>query len=379
MNIALVCESISGRNGWAAYTRSLARSLRLHGHVVNIVCAAGDTATAGVSILPPPLSILTNPWKNLLSALALRRYFQGHLHDIIHFTVEPYAMTVPFLPKSVREKTILTIHGSYGIRPLHLPWPWRLIAGSYYRRIARFITVSHYTMERVAGELGSWYGPAAAAAFSERTHVIENGIELTQDIHQAAQHSAQRQILLVGGIKPRKGILEALEACALYRSAPGSSPFMLSIVGEGTKEDSYVQTVRARICEHKLEDCVTLLGSVSEERLADLYRSADLYLMPSLTTIDTFEGFGLVYLEAAAHGIPSIGPNESGAEEAISEGVSGYRVDPHNAAMIAERMHWVLDEHRIDPKACRKWAEQHGAQKMTEETEKIYELIHSPQ
>jgi len=379
VNIALVCESISGRNGWAAYTRSLARSLRSRGHTVDVICALKDGTKDCASILPPPLSILTNPWKNLLAALALRRHFREHSYDVIHFTVEPYAMTVPFLPKSVTEKTVLTIHGSYGIRPLHLAWPRRLIAGSYYRRIARFITVSHYTMGRVAGELGSWYGPAAAAAFSERTHVIENGIELTQDTHQTAQPSARRQILLVGGIKPRKGILEALEACAIYRSTPGSSPFTLSIVGEGTKEDSYVQTVRARIREHKLEDCVTLLGSVSEERLAGLYRSADLYLMPALTTVDTFEGFGLVYLEAAAHGIPSIGPNESGAEEAISEGVSGYRIDPHNAAMIAERMRWVLDEHRIDPKACRKWAEQHDARKMTEETEKIYELIHSPQ
>lgn len=88
-----------------------------------------------------------------------------------------------------------------------------------------------------------------------------------------------------------------------------------------------------------------------------------------------FEGFGLVFLEANAHGIPVIGSRDSGCAEAIDEGKSGYVVDAFDQKMIVERMHWVLDEKRIDRAECRRWAEFHSISKQVDQIEMCYRSV----
>jgi len=58
----------------------------------------------------------------------------------------------------------------------------------------------------------------------------------------------------------------------------------------------------------------------------ELYKNADLLLVPSYTNKTSFEGFGLVYIEANAYGVPVIGPNTSGAAEAIKDGAYDYLI-----------------------------------------------------
>jgi len=119
------------------------------------------------------------------------------------------------------------------------------------------------------------------------------------------------------------------------------------------------------------------LGRVNDQTLENLYKQADVFLMPSLTTEDTFEGFGLVYIEANAHGVPVIGPDRSGSTEAIANGKSGYTVDVRDPAAIADALHKILDEHTISPDGCRKWAEQHSAEHMANATYDVYQRVAS--
>jgi glycosyltransferase involved in cell wall biosynthesis len=58
--------------------------------------------------------------------------------------------------------------------------------------------------------------------------------------------------------------------------------------------------------------------------------------------------------------------------EAIVEGKTGFRVDPSDAEQIAERMHWILDEGRIDVRECREWAVEHDIDEKVLEIEKVY-------
>jgi len=373
MRILLICEHTKGTDGWSAYTRLLAEGLEKKEHEVHCCRSGKEQGELLYAILPKPLRLLTNPLIRLPAARKLKKICEKVQPDVIHITVEPYAMMIPFLPKNIADRTILTVHGSYGVRPFFQKRS-RWGARRYYRHIAQFITVSNYTKERVL-EVLSEHDAQAAQHFSRHSHVIHNGIRLPHSIHRRSNETIT-DILLIGAVKPRKGVLEAIEACAEYRKEHKQT-LRLSIIGTYRKEDPYIKQIRKRTEELHLAGHVELLGHASEEQLNALLERADLFLMPALTTPDTFEGFGLVYLEASARGIPCIGPNESGAKEAISEGVSGYHVDPKNPKQIAQCMHRILDEKRINPQDCRKWAEDHCFKKRLPEIERVYSLVHS--
>lgn len=361
MNILLLCNGTDGTDGWSTYSLNLQNALKENGHVVHTM-QLGD-----------PIRFLTNPLVPLLSAYKAKKTLQEYVPDIVHITVEPYAMILPFLNKAVAARTLLTIHGSYGVRPL-LHMKSRMHAKYYYQYCGACIAVSNYTKERVAEELAKLYGESFREQFLQKTHVIHNSIVVPNQKEQSREN-ATKHIICVGGVKPRKGILEALDACNAYRNT-SDTPFHFTIIGS-YKDDAYTKHVLKKVHDLNLQNYVTLAGKVSADRLRQYYEHADLYLMPAKTTRDTFEGFGLVYLEANAYGIPCIGPDDSGAAEAIQEGVSGFTVDPKDAERIARRMHQILDKGGIQAKKCREWAKEHDQKGMYKNIESIYAMLHS--
>src|SRR5262249_38146012 len=82
--------------------------------------------------------------------------------------------------------------------------------------------------------------------------------------------------------------------------------------------------------ESGIADCVVFAGQVPDAELPDYFALADVFAMPS-----TGEGFGIVFLEAAASGLPVIGGNRDGSVDALAEGRIGRLVDPHCPEEIA--------------------------------------------
>jgi len=367
VRILLISESFGSPGGWATYAKNLAAGLKQQGHNVMIYSAE----SAGVfPALPSPIQTLSHPFRTLVRSWRLRSALQKFPPDVIHITTEPYALLTALWPRALLKRTVMTIHGSYGVRLLQR-WTSRHMLKRAFANLPAFITVSAYTKKRVGEELSRRTTAGLAQKFLTNAQVIYNAIEKPQSTAQKTKGPQElRQILLIGPVKPRKGVLEAVEACALYRQKYGT-PFVLRIIG--TKEDSpYTQRVQQRMRELRLQDCIRFEGVLSAEKLTEAYGTADLLLLPTRTTENTFEGFGLVYIEAASYGVPSIGPDDSGAAEAVDEGRSGYRVHPTDATAIAERMHWILDEHRISPETCRAWAERFSIQNMTKAMDNLY-------
>ena len=344
MRILLVCQKTDRTDGWATYTNTLQQVLLNEGHDVQI-CSE--------SILGSPLACMSRPWTNLMHAKAITKMCKQWNPDVIHYTVEPYALSASFLPKKWKERTVLTVHGNYGVRLLNF-WLSYWLAKRMYQSIQRFITVSSYTKNIVLALLEEKKLPS----IQEKTHVVVNSVPLPE-WNQKDGKKSEHSILFVGSIKGSKGIMEAVDACAEYAKRT-KTPFKFSLAGKYDENDPYVQKVKNRIQEFGLEKNISLLGRVSDEELNNLYESAGLFMMLSHTTHDTFEGFGLVYLEANARGVPVIGPNTSGAAEAIADGESGYQVDVHDPNQVAAAMHRILDEKRISPMQCRAWAEKHS-------------------
>src|SRR5690606_39273150 len=99
---------------------------------------------------------------------------------------------------------------------------------------------------------------------------------------------------------------------------------------------------------------VRFLGFVPDADLPDLYRLADLYVMPS-----TDEGFGIVYLEAAACGLRVVGGKGGGTADAIPDGRVGVIVDPADLASLAAAIEQELAKGKADTAAVEPYRRSH--------------------
>ena len=136
-------------------------------------------------------------------------------------------------------------------------------------------------------------------------------------------------LLAVGSIVPRKGY--DLLIAALGKIA--DLPWRLVIAADPGRSPETARALEAQIAALQLTDRVELAGVVSDERLAELYGNADLFVLPS-----RYEGFGMAYTEAIAHGVPVIGTTAGAIPEAVPAG-AGVLV----AARQCRRAHLGVD------------------------------------
>lgn len=364
MKILLVCEHLGETDGWSRYTKNVQNGLTDTGHEVQVVSTPE---------LPKPLRCAHNPFVLPSAAKVLRDTIEENQPDVVHITVEPYAMLVPLLPQKMQQNIVLTIHGSYGIRPLQ-KWPMNWFAKKYYHQISQFVSVSRYTKTVVGDALEKYSSTAAAAQFLQSCTVVQTGIVMPKGYKKRTKR--QKQLVHVGGVKPRKGVLELVRACAAYRNAY-KTDFRCTIVGNTHEGSAYTRAVKQKIANLNLQKHIVFSGQVSDEKLHGIYTEADAFVMPSRTNSNTFEGYGLVFIEANAYGVPCIGPDTSGAAEAIVDGKTGYHVNIEQPKDIAEKIHWIVDEKRIGAEDCKKWAAQHTVENMIKRLEKVYELLQS--
>ncbi|MFO7724655.1 MAG: glycosyltransferase family 4 protein [Oceanipulchritudo sp.] len=147
------------------------------------------------------------------------------------------------------------------------------------------------------------------------------------------------EILQVGRISPRKGQLHLLETIARL---PGTRrrQIHLRIIGPAGKA-AYAGLVARRA--GNLDCRVSLEGSVSDEALREMYRTARLLVMPSQPFRRSVEGLGLALLEAGHFGCPVIASGIGGIPEAMLPGESGYLVPPQDRGALAEAIIRVMD------------------------------------
>ena len=134
-------------------------------------------------------------------------------------------------------------------------------------------------------------------------------------------------VLAVGRMYPRKRFVDLLHAAARLRTDFPAA--RVRVVGKGPDWDG---VVRLRD-ELRLAETVTLLGDVTRDQLAAEYVSADCFCLPSVQ-----EGFGIVFLEAMAAGLPVVACRAAAVPEVVADGVSGVLVPPRDPAALARAL-----------------------------------------
>jgi len=215
-----------------------------------------------------------------------------------------------------RQATAVTDHGLTGGN-------W---GGLLLKLFDVFLTVSAFSARELA-------------APTERTRVIYGGADPARYFSDA---SVQREgVLFVGRLTPHKGIDRLLAAM------PMGVP--LTVVGSTghdprLPERDYPALIRRLARGHD----VRFLGAVDDDALPGLYRSASVFVLPSVA--HTFYGrpvrvselLGLSVIEAMASGTPVVASGLGGLPEVVDDGVTGYLVPPGDARALRDRLEQLL-------------------------------------
>lgn len=149
------------------------------------------------------------------------------------------------------------------------------------------------------------------------------------------------QLVTLCRLEPRKGVDRLIEAVGQLRlKYPG---LKLHIAGDGAD--------RTRL-EHLAEqtgvaDAILFHGRVSDADKAALFQIADVFAMPARREGNSVEGFGIVYLEAAWYGVPSLAGIEGGAADAVIDGKTGLLCDGADITSVAAALDQLLGDHEL--------------------------------
>ncbi len=330
MRVAMLSPAPVKTYGWGRYTRDLVKALAAFGAEITLITSADAPPQADLpvaayhrilpSLTPPPrLSSL----RLLASIPAVRRLSAGC--DVIHALAEPYALACSF-----SRRVFVTAHGTYVARTIARP-----VVGRLYRRVYRqatIICVSGYTQRAVQ-----------AALPGLQTVLIPNGVDAARYQRPPAGLPEKHgpTILAVGQVKARKGFHVLAQAMRQIRAAvPGAQAVFIGDMTDG----AYRALIQAQLDADGLADSVRWLGRVPDETLLGWYHTADVFALPALDIGGKFEGFGLVYLEASAAGLPVVGTRDCGAEDAVRDGETGFLVPQNDPAATADILIRLLND-----------------------------------
>jgi glycosyltransferase involved in cell wall biosynthesis len=161
-------------------------------------------------------------------------------------------------------------------------------------------------------------------------------------------------LLFVGQLRPRKGPRVLIEALPTIRERQPHARAIL--VGP---DHDHVAELRELAESLHLVNPVDFVGTVSDEELPSYYAAADVFVFPTVTTI---ECLGLTFVQAMFAGTPVVATRIAGAPEVIQDGEHGFLVEPGNAEALAERVLHVLELPPNAREAVRRQARERAAE-----------------
>jgi len=150
------------------------------------------------------------------------------------------------------------------------------------------------------------------------------------EIRRRASRQGPLRVVFLGSITRRKQPHLILEACA--KLPPGL--LEVAIIGGQDAEPGYARRVRRMVSGLAGRTAVTLEGALELNSLVGVLRMQDILVVPS-----TYEGFGIVYNEGMAMGLPAIGAKRGAAHETIRHGENGFLIEPGDAGALSEHLH----------------------------------------
>jgi glycosyltransferase involved in cell wall biosynthesis len=152
----------------------------------------------------------------------------------------------------------------------------------------------------------------------------------------AAQGSSDGIVRLVsvGAVVPRKGFDVLVEAL----SKIADLPWRLSIAGDLSRDGAAAAQLHAAIRQHGLGGRVDVLGTLPADRIDPFYAGADVFVLAS-----RFEGYGMAFAEAMAHGLPIVGTTAGAIPDTVPPD-AGILVEPNDVKALARALKLMIEK-----------------------------------
>lgn len=347
MNILmLTSEFAPATGGIGTYAREIAAAATHLGAEVTVV--APDYAqdnTADDLAYPFPIHRFPgglHSMRDLPSKIALaRRYIGGGEYDIVHAADWPFFIPLALARGRTRARLLMTVHGTeinetqtamkrLAIRTAGVFGPRTEVAAN--SRYTRDLFCSRFTID--AGNIQAiplgvsnfWFGPTS------RRDQIRKDYNLSSD---------RIVMVTVARLTRRKG--HHLTLAALVRLPDDLRQRITWLVIGPNGEADYVSELQQTIAG---TDCdIRLLGPMPNEKIRDIYAASDFFCLTGLPeSSGRVEGFGLVYLEAGAAGLPSIATHVGGVPDAVLADESGLLTPPDVGAVAESIAEMIVDQ-----------------------------------
>jgi phosphatidyl-myo-inositol dimannoside synthase len=345
MKILLTARGAGAAGGSGRNVGNMMRALSLAGHQVSFVSADNTF---------------------FRTMVALRRAAKGV--DIVQaIDINPVGVAAYISTRLTRTKLVIVCQAAYAVAPLHSK-KWASVARFVYRHADGVIAGSSFVAEEIQKEVTGL-----------KVAIIDPGINMAQFSDVDDERALTEPLIIgVGSIKARKGYDVAVRAVAIIAKHIPNVHYV--IIGSQNHEPRYVESLKILTRELGIERNIEFRTNVSDAELKMLYGQAALFMLPSVNFGFHFEGFGMVFLEAAAYGIPSIGTEGNGIAGAVENCKTGFLVpqrDPEATAAAAEKI--LTDPalaHRMRVRA-KAFAQEHDLQHIAGLYEQFYNEMHS--
>lgn len=174
----------------------------------------------------------------------------------------------------------------------------------------------------------------------------EENIKAFKELHGL---TGRKILLSVGRLTTRKGLREFVEH-ALPTIVQAQPDTMLVVIGEAPKNSlgagiQTVESIQAQAAKSGVAEHIKFLGVITDKTLlATAYEAADVHVFPVRHIPDDPEGFGMVAIEAAAHGLQTVAFATGGIVDAVRHGESGYLVGNNNYTELSSRVIELLNK-----------------------------------
>ena len=331
MKICLIAKNLEIRDGWGSYARSLVLGLLKNNIEVEVLIAydqpESDINNLKVQKILPPLFV--SRFKKIF--YLFKNYFKIkkiiNNCDLAHIIVEPYSALLYPLIKN--KPYVITAHGTYAIHPLTKKYLFKIYK-KIYAKAKKIICISKFTQTKLLNKIKL-----------NNTCVIHNGVDLSKFIvnNNILKIKKEFQFFSVGVIIARKGYHLVIFALGKFKKFRPDFKFKYIILGR-IYNQAYYQDLLKIIKENNLENEVVFKQNIDEAELIKLYKFSDLFiLVPEEQGQTKFEGFGLVYLEAMAVGLPVLASINSAAKEFIYDKQNGFLTEPD-----VEKIYFKINE-----------------------------------
>ena len=199
---------------------------------------------------------------------------------------------------------------------------YRAIEKHYLASADGFIFNSQETQRVVTSLVGDSKPSVVAFPGGDRF----NQKTIRDEVVERSMKPGPLEILFVGNVIPRKELHTLVAALATIPH----QPWHLTVVGDLTFAPKYASEVKHQVDNLGLTEKVDFLGPKIDEEMSCSFAKGHLLVVPS-----SYEGFGIVYIEAMGFGLPVIASTMGAAREIITNGIDGYLVPPGDPGVLS--------------------------------------------